>query len=310
MKILLAGASGFIGKNFILKAQKDWQIWGIYRSNPNFAQFALNFPKLSILQCNLKNLQEVKNKLTSLPDCFDIGVFVWGNSDTGLSCREPLEDLNDNVDSLINLLTCLRFRKFIFMSSGTVYLGHQGLTNSEVSCTPLTPYAITKLASELYVRFFAEKTNQIDKYVNIRFFGAYGPMEPTRKIFTKLIKRFCVEKKTDYLLIGDGTNFIDAMYVDDLIEALQKIILSEKANLTIDLCRGEPLTVRQLVLRIAKTLGIENLQLKHRGEPKEFISFYASPERAEKIFGFKARISLEEGITRLKDYLLGEMIHV
>lgn len=310
MKILLAGASGFIGKHFILNAPQEWQIWGIYHSNPDFKEFASNFSNLSILQCNLSNPQEAKNKLAALPEYFDIGLFVWGNSDIGFSCQAPFEDLNDNVTSLINLITFLRFRRFIFMSSGTVYLGHQGLVDSRTHCYPLVPYGITKLSSELYVRFFAEQTEKIEQYVNIRFFGAYGPKEPSRKIYTRLIKRFCLERKDDYTLIGDGTNLIDAMYVDDLIEALKKIILSEEANLTVDLCRGEPLTLNQLVLRVAKILGVESLQLGHSGGSKEFITFYASPEKAEEVFGFRASISLEKGILKLKAHLLGGTVHV
>jgi len=310
MKILLVGASGFIGKNFILNVPQDWQIWGIYRSSADFERFASNFSNLSILQCNLRDPQDAKNKLAGLPNYFDVGLFVWGNSDIGFSCRAPLEDLNDNVASLINLITPLRFQKFVFMSSGTVYLGHQGLVDSQTHCHPLVPYGINKLSSELYVRFFAERTDKIEQYVNIRFFGAYGPREPARKIYTMLIKRFCVEKKNDYTLIGDGTNLIDAMYIDDLIEALKKIILSNEANLTVDLCRGEPLTLNQLVLRVAKILGVENVQLKHSGETKEFITFYTSSEQVERIFEFKASISLEEGIAKLKDYLLGETVHV
>jgi len=310
MRILLAGASGFIGRNFILKAPREWHIWGVYRSNAGVKQLASGFPNTSILQCNLANVQEVRHQLANLPDHFDIGLFVWGNSDIGLSCRAPLDDLHDNVTSLISLITCFHFRKFIFMSSGTVYLGHRGLVDDQTRCYPSVPYGIAKLSSELYVRYFAKQTENIEQYVNIRFFGAYGPGEPPRKIYTKLIKRFCVERKSDYTLVGDGTNLIDAMYIDDTIAALKQIVLSEEADLTVDLCAGEPLTLNGLVSRVAHILGVEALQIRHSGETKECITFYASPQQMERIYGFKMQIPLEEGIPKLRDHLLGETNHV
>lgn len=310
MKILVIGASGFIGRNFIINAFQDWQITGIFRSNPDLKQFAVNFPKLSVIECDLSDSSEAKNKLSAISGYFDVGLFVWGNSNIGYSCENPSGDLNANVDSLINLVTNVRFGKFIFMSSGTVYMGQKGQVDHGKNLVPPSPYGISKLASELYLRFFAEKTNQIGQYINVRFFGAYGPMEPSRKIFSNLIRKFVVEKKNDYTLFGDGTNVIDAMYIDDAIDALNKMILSDKGNLTVDLCKGEPLTLKELVLKVAVILGVKDLELKTSGESKEFISFYASPKRAEELFGFRAHTPMEEGIIKLRNYLLGENVYV
>lgn len=305
MKILLAGASGFIGKNFIMGSPAEWQIAGIYRSNPEFAQFAKGFNNLSVLKCDLSDPLEAKAKLSSLTEYFDIGIFAWGNSDIGLSCREPLADLKDNLGSLINLVSNVKFGRFIFISSGTVYMGQSGPVDETKFLIPSAPYGVSKLSSELYLRFFSEKTGQIKECVNIRFFGAYGPMEPGRKIFTNLIKRFYIEKRNDFTLGGDGKNLIDAMYIEDTVEALKRIILAEKANLTIDLCKGEPMALKELVLRVADILGVKNAQIQYAGESKENITFYASAEKAERIFGFRAKVPLDEGIIKLRDYLTG-----
>ena len=305
MKILLAGASGFIGRNFILRAPRDWQITGIYRSNPDFHIFSGEFPNLSILKCNLSDPSESKYILSNLPDYFDIGLFLWGNSDIGSSCQWPLSDLNDNAASIINLVSNLRFGKFVFMSSGTVYMGQKGIVDDTIPLLPFAPYGISKLASELYLRFFAEKTDRIKQYVNIRFFGAYGPMEPARKIFTNLVRRFSIERKNDFILSGDGNNLIDAMYIEDAVEALKKIILSDRGNVTVDICKGEPMALRDLVLKAAAILNVKAPQIKCEGESKENITFYASTEKAAELFGFRAQVSLEEGLIKLRDYLTG-----
>lgn len=304
MRILLSGASGFIGKKFIQSAPSDWHISGIYRSNADFESFSGHFPNLAICRCNLSDTKEAKEKLSGLPDYFDIGLFVWGNSDINYSCREPLSDLAFNTSSLINLISNIRFGKFIFMSSGTVYMGQKGLVDTKMALAPSTPYGINKLSSELYVRYFAEKSEQIKEYVILRFFGAYGPLEPERKIFTRLIKRFVIEKKSDFTLSGDGTNLIDAMYIDDAVNALKQVILSRRANLTVDLCKGEPMTLTNLVLKVASILSVKNPQVKYSGEPPEPITFFASCEKARNSFGFSAATPLERGIIKFKDYFL------
>ena len=113
MKILLAGASGFIGRNFIVKAPPDWDITSLYHSNKAFAQFANNFTNVSIKQCNLADHSHAKPTVSGLSEYYDVGLFIWGNSDIGLSCQEPLNDIRNNVMSLVNLITTVKFGKFI-----------------------------------------------------------------------------------------------------------------------------------------------------------------------------------------------------
>ena len=83
-----------------------------------------------------------------------------------------------NTLSLVTLLEHVRVGHVVYVSSGAVYDGlrRSGLAGDRRS-RPLLPYAISKLASEQYVRFFAERRHAIGSYINVRFFGAYGPYE-------------------------------------------------------------------------------------------------------------------------------------
>ena len=54
----------------------------------------------------------------------------------------------------------------------------------------------------------------------VRFFGAYGPYEASHKIYTRLVRAFALESRNTYTIYGDGANLIDAMYVDDAIDAV------------------------------------------------------------------------------------------
>jgi len=307
MKILVVGASGFIGKNFILRSPKEWKIFGIYNQSKDFLEFLQTDKVTNVMpcKCDLRNINEVQRVFEKHGKEFDVCLYTAGNSDIGLSIEQPIFDLNSNVASLINLLSNIKVTKFIYMSSGAVYLGKSGLVSDSTFVVPRVPYGINKLCCEFYVKFFQRDTDHIKKYVNVRFFGAYGPMELSRKIYTNLIKAFYLNNQDEYTLRGNGKNHIDAMYVDDAIEGLFKIIKSDKANLTVDFCQGEPLTVNALVLRVAQILGKEKIKVRHQGSSSEYIKFYASPKKMKQIFGFRPSIPLEEGIMKFAKFLEG-----
>jgi len=304
-KVLVAGGSGFLGRHLLLNAPEDWRITAMYNSSRRFPAFvkAHGLANVTPAKCDLRKRADVERVAKKHGRTFDLCFFLMGNSDIGLSLREPQTDLAANIHTLLNLIETVKIGKLVFMSSGTVYLGQSGPVGPGTETTPAVPYGITKLASELYIRTYAEKTDRIGEYVILRFFGAYGPMEPERKIYTNLIKSIAIEGANKYTLRGDGKNYIDAMYVDDAAEGLIQVALSDKANVTVDFCRGTPQTINELVMDVARILGADDFTLRHEGGSAEYITFYASPQKMQRLFGFAPRISLKDGILEFKKHL-------
>ena len=116
MNVLIAGASGSIGKNFILRCPRHWQILGLYHQNSDFLKFLATekLNHVTACHCDLRNLSQVQETFKNKKDVFDVCLFVLGNSDIGLSMRDPLKDVQDNLVTLINLITNTRIKKFIF----------------------------------------------------------------------------------------------------------------------------------------------------------------------------------------------------
>lgn len=305
MRLLVAGASGFIGKNLILKAPSEWDITGLYCTKADFPDFLIDrkITNVRSVRCDLSDNEAVRRAFEEAGHEFDAAVFVVGNSDIGLSIRDPKLDINSNITTLINLLSNIKVGRFIFMSSGTVYLGYPGEVSPKLTTNPDVPYGITKLASELYIKYFCARRGTIDDYVILRFFGAYGPMEPARKIYTNLIEDIYFKGKAEYTIRGDGKNLIDAMYIEDTAECILNILRDKKERrMVLDFCKGEPVTITELVERVAGILK-KKVQVKHTGESSEYITFYASNKAMADEFGFRPRISLEEGIIRFRDYM-------
>ena len=303
MNILVIGASGFIGKNLLLKIPEKWKVFGIYRASKNFLDF-LKENKLSNvcpLRCDLENVLEVKNTLEKL-ESIDVCVYLAANTNVRQLFEDSALDVTTNITPITNFLKYFRGRRLIFFSSGAVYMGLRGRVSPSSKISPTIPYAISKYASELYIKFHQSRLETFKEYVILRFFGAYGPYEPLRKISTKLIELVKNPHRNLFTVFGDGENYIDFMYIDDAVQGLLAVINSAKANVTVDFCSGNPLTINQLVKNVGEIFKKE-IRIEHAGSSPEYIKFYASPKRMFQTFGFSPSISLNDGFQKFADWL-------
>jgi len=302
MKILLTGGLGFIGKNFLLHRPKDWQVFTLDLIEDE--KFQKNCQNCRFWQVDLTDEPEVKRLAKKMPR-FDACLHLAANGDPALSVPDPTGDLKSTTLTLINTCQNFKIKKLIYLSSGAVYEGRRGLVGPKTPIEPILPYAISHYAAEQYTRFF-QKSGKIKEYLILRFFGAYGPYEPPRKIYTKLVKDFVIENKKEFLIRGNGLNLIDAMFVEDAIAGFVKAIKSKKSNLTVDFCQGDHPTINELVKTAAEIFKIK-VRIKHQGVVPEYNQFYASTAEFQRLFDFRAKISLKEGISKLYKFIKSEI---
>lgn len=305
MDVLLTGASGFLGRNFILNAPASWRILAVYNSDPGFDQFVetLQRPGLTAARCDLTDAQAVATVLDTHGREWDRCLYLAAKVDIPWSVREPKNDLLVNVTSLLNLLECVQAGKLIYFSSGAVYDGLTGEIPPESPCAPTLPYAISKLTSERYVRFFSERRKSVGEYLIVRFFGAYGPYEASHKIYTQLIRRFVLEGQNHYKLYGDGQNLIDAMYVSDAVDAVIAMLSGDHWNDTVNLAGGNPRTIESLAQETAEILGVRNVTIEKQGVAHEHNHFWGSTAEMRRFYGFEPKVDLAEGMTRFSEFL-------
>lgn len=304
MRLIVPGASGFIGRNFVRATPSDWEVVALYYRNKTFPDWVERERLLHVtaVGCDLTDANAVRLLAGELGPRFDACVYLAANGDPAYSVPHPMEDLQANVVTLMNFLIHFEVGKLVYFSSGAVYDGLSGPVSPAVPVFPRLPYAISHLACEHYARAFAHH-GRLGSYINLRFFGAFGPYEPARKIYTKLVQRFHFENDPHFTIRGDGRNYIDAMFVDDAIQGVMVVLESDKGNLTVDFCIGVPLTINELVNRAARAFGHVNAAIEHTGSVPEYITFYASGQAMEQLFGFRPRISLEDGLHHLAEFL-------
>lgn len=305
MNLLVTGASGFLGRNLLLRAPADWRIVAVYCKDDGFPQFVadLDRPNIVPAQCNLASTPDVARLAREHGAEWDSCLYLAGKVDIPWSVREPKGDLLANTIPVLNLLDLVRVAKFVYFSSGAVYDGSRGEVEPDSPLAPTLPYAVSKLASEHYIRFHHQRRASIGKYFIVRFFGAYGPYEAEHKIYTKLIRTLGIEKQNHYTIYGDGTNLIDAMHVDDAVEAVRRILIGDHWNQTVNLAGGHPRRIDELVHAVGAALGVGSVRIHRNSVANERNEFWGSVREMRELFGFRPSVDLADGVCRFRDFL-------
>ena len=280
-KILIIGASSFLGKNLIEDLPKSWEIHGSYFNDSAFPEFAGKFSNVKPFRLDIS-----RETITLPSGTYDEVIYLAANSDPRKSAEIPDVDLALNAGGIIKICSAAKFSRLIYISSGSVY-----------NPVPL-PYMISKKAGEEYVKYFASAKGF--SYIILRLFYVYGPHIPENRLIKKLVNDLAAGRK-EFTILGDGKNLINPLYVKDFTSAMQSIISSSQKNLQLDLCSDSDMTLTELISRVAKCFSTK-ISVKYEGQPLEKNLFHGDNSRFRKLFRFSAR-SLEEGILDWKKSL-------
>lgn len=306
MRVVVTGASGFIGRNLLLRAPRDWEIVALYHRTTDLDEFVerRRLGHVRAVRCDLLEADQVRAALRPLGGRADAVMYLAANGDPAASAERPRWDLDSNTTALVNFFEHCDAGHVVFASSGAVYDGLVGEVSPATPVSPRLPYAISKLASEQYLRFFAERRGSVGSYINVRFFGAYGPYEAARKITTRWLRGMAAGQR-EFVVRGDGQNLIDFMYVDDAVHGFLTLLGAHGVSATVDFASGAPRPVDEVVHAMARALGVD-VSLRHEGVVPEYIQFRSVDQTMRDRFGVSPSISFDEGFTRFRDFVAGE----
>jgi nucleoside-diphosphate-sugar epimerase len=303
VKVVVTGASGFIGHNVLLRAPREWTIYAVYHSTPGLEAFVATHGLTNVrpVRCNLLNEPEVQELARTIGASPDAMLYLAANGDPAASSERPRWDLESNTLAFVNCLEHCPACHVVYVSSGAVYDGLSGAVSPASPVSPRLPYAISKLASEQYLRFFAERRGAVRSYVNVRFFGAYGPYEAPRKITTRWLQALAAGQR-EFVIRGDGRNLIDFMYVDDAVDGFLALLEAAGERLTVDFASGAPVSVNDVVNTMASILDVK-VTVRHEGVVPEYIQFHSVDKTMRERFGIGPSTSFADGLRRLSAFL-------
>jgi UDP-glucose 4-epimerase len=298
MRLIVTGASGFIGRNLLLRAPREWDIVAVAHRTLGLEAFVAShrLSGVRVTRCDLTDAAAVRG-LAAQTGRADAALYLAANGDPSASADRPRWDLESNTVALVTFLEHCPVDHLVYVSSGAVYDGIVGAVSPATPTAPRLPYAISKLASEHYVRFFSERRQAPRSFINVRFFGAYGPYEPERKITTRWLLALAAGQR-EFTVRGNGENLIDFMYVDDAVDGMLRLVQAVGKSATVDFASGAPVSVNVVVHAMARTLGID-ATIRHQGETEEYIQFHSVDRAMRDQFLVAPAISFDDGLRRL-----------
>jgi len=289
-KVLVTGGSGFIGTNLILELQNQgFEVVNLSNHDPEIEVETL---KIDLTTDNLNPLDNHD---------FDYVVHLAAVSSIKLSQDNEQETMEINVDGTKRLLEYFSgkpIKKFIFMSSVTVYeceKSGQIDENNIMVDESANAYAYSKLLAEQECEKFKEKI----ELLTFRLANAYGPYQKLPKTPNLIPQVISQALNKGEIEIHNGKFARDFIYISDIVRA---IILGLKSNLTgtYNLGTGEPSTVQEIANAIAKELSVEIKDLKLKIDaPLELVP---NITRIKEDLGWEPEVSLEEGLKKTIKY--------
>jgi len=237
-------------------------------------------------------------------------VHIAAKKQVGESVDKPLWYYEQNVEGLRVLLAAMdeaEVRRLVFSSSAAVY-GSPDVPEitEDTPCAPQSPYGETKLVGEWMIR--AAAPAQGLAYANLRYFNVAGAGAPelgdptALNIVPMVFER--IEAGLPPLIFGgdydtpDGTTIRDYVHVEDIasahVAAARRLESDEDAALTLNIGRGEGVSVRQLVDRILAQAGSDLAPEVAARRPGDAARSVASADRIKTELGWSARYDIEE----------------
>jgi UDP-glucose 4-epimerase len=180
---------------------------------------------------------------------------------------------------------------------------HEALRES-----PLSPYAASKLAGELYCRSFARVFGL--PIVVTRFFNVFGPRQPADSPYSGVVAAFCKALLHGEAprIDGDGRQSRDFTYVEDVVQGVLQCLDSDSEGCTtVNLAYGRSTTVLELYERLRDLAGPQSgravLAPVHAPARKGDVRHsLADVTLAERLFGWQPKIGFEKGLLRTLDW--------
>jgi UDP-glucose 4-epimerase len=190
-------------------------------------------------------------------------------------------------------------KKLVLASSSSVYgTALTFPTTEDSNLAPVSPYGVTKLASEKLVWSYA--TNYDISAVCLRYFTVYGPRQRPDMAIFKFMKS--VSEGKVLRVSGDGHQTRDFTFVGDVVGATIAAAENSVQNETINIGSGTSVTLLELVESIEAIVGIKaniNFVPSEKGDAE---ATYADIGKARRMLGYQPTTSLEQGLLSYSDW--------
>lgn len=304
--ILVTGVAGFIGSNFVRQFKDKYPRTTIVGIDDFSTGRRSALDKRMVFYegdvADLRFLNRIFKKHRP-----EYVVHFAARPRVSYSVERPTETSISNIVGTVAILEASRdhgVKRVVYSSSSSLYGGAKKLptTEHENQPDPKSPYAVQKYIGEPFCKVFSDLFG-LDT-VCLRYFNVFGPGQYGDSAYSTVVSAWLESlyfpKKKKGFIEGDGTQSRDFCYVDNVVQANMKAMLSSKKfnGEAFNIAHGDRTTLREVKKLIEKLTG-KKLKLEKRpprlGDVKHT---HANIDKARKWFGYRPVIRFEQGLRR------------
>jgi len=316
-KVLVTGGAGFIGSNLceeLLKNDNKVVCLDNFSTGKreNIESFISN-----------KNFQLIEGDIRNYEDCekavdgVEIVLHQAALGSVPRSIKDPMTSTDVNIGGFVKMLFASKeagVKRFVYAASSSTYGDSTNMPKVEhIIGNPLSPYAITKYANEIYAKNF------FDIYgietVGLRYFNVFGRRQDPNGAYAAVIPKFVIQlmKYESPTINGDGTYSRDFTYIDNVIQANQlaalvsydKVLAVEKGSASIfNVAYGEQTNLNELARILKNNLSkfdsrISNIDIIHGTKrPGDIPHSLANIDKGRSILGYNPKFDIRKGLEK------------
>lgn len=300
--VLVTGGAGFIGSHLVEElVAKDYNVRVLdvlSRGNLEYIQPLIDRGKVEFIDGDIRYNDVVDKSMKDVD-------YVFHEAATNINRSQAYPEESFDVNfrgSYIVFKSALdhNVKKVMFASSASVYGQQKTLPISENhELNPITPYCVSKLASEHLLKFFVRSGL---KFITFRYFNVYGLRQHTDAYYTSVIILFLKRLLNDKppLVMGNGEQSMDFVNVKDVVRANIMGMESDVENEILNIGSGKSTTIRKLAYMLIDIMGKD---VKPRFKPRDVIvtERRADIRKAKDLLGFEPEIALREGMREVAE---------
>ncbi|MGO4770834.1 NAD-dependent epimerase/dehydratase family protein [Flavobacterium sp. W22_SRS_FK3] len=292
-KYVITGGAGFIGSHIAEHLSKEGHKVTILDSLRTGFEHNLNGLNVDFVKGDIRDENLMSEVIAGASGIFHLAALV-SVPESLLKIRECIEI---NTIGTINILEAAKNNtgcKVVLSTSAANYGNNPVLPKVETMFPePMTPYAITKLDGEYYLKMY------LDQYqvptASLRYFNVFGPRQNPESAYAAAVPIFINKalQNEPITIYGDGLQTRDFIYVKDVVKA--NILASQKGNETYNVALGHSTSVLELAEKIINITNSKS-QIKFLEErPGDIKHSKANPEKFNQL-GFKPEYTIDKAL--------------
>ncbi len=253
MKVLITGASGFVGSHVArLLVAEGCEVHVLVRESSNRWRIQDILPSMYLWQSDLVAFENMNAYLQEIKPELCIHLAWYAVPGKYLNSQENLDSIQASIN-LLSQLAELGCKRFVGIGTCFEYDLSLGYLSESSLTKPITLYAATKVALSTILQQFAQITEM--EVAWIRLFYQYGPMEDERRLIPGIISSLL---RDEVVKTTKGEQIRDFLHIEDVASAIWAVAKSNVSGV-VNVGSGQPVTVGQIALELGNLLGKPDL---------------------------------------------------